>query len=708
MTVAADSPLRSERGAQTFYFCSRGCKAKFDAGQRTTSNEERPATNDYTCPMHPEVVQQGPGACPICGMALEPRVVTLDDVSNPELADMQRRFVICALLSLLLLAGMFLHLTPLLELALATPVVVWGGWPFFQRAWTSLVTRRLNMFTLIALGTGVAFVYSAAAVVRARDGEHLYFEPAAVITTLVLLGQVLEFRARERTSHAIRALLRLAPKTARVILDDGSEHDLDVGQLTAGMTLRVRPGERVAADGVVIDGTAAVDESTITGEPMPASKAAGDRLTAGTVATNGTLVMRADRVGADTLLAQIVRMVAEAQRSRAPVQRLADAVSAWFVPIVIAAAVVTFIVWTFIAPEQALTNAVAVLIIACPCALGLATPMSVMVATGRGAAAGILVKNAEALERLAAVDVVVIDKTGTLTEGKPRLTAIETAAGFDEARLLGLVAGIERASEHPLAAAIVAAANERRVAAGAATDVRTIAGKGVTGDVGGYRIAVGNRTLVDAPDLESRAARHRAGGATVAFASVDGTPAGLFVISDPIKSTTAEALRELQARGIEVVMLTGDARATAEAVAKTLGIARVEAEVLPAEKEAVVRKLQSEGRRVAMAGDGVNDAPALARADAGIAMGSGTDVAIESAGITLVRGDLRGIVRARRLSAAMMRNIRQNLFFAFVYNVVGVPVAAFGLLHPMLASAAMTLSSVTVIANALRLRRVTL
>jgi Cu+-exporting ATPase len=708
MTVAADSPLRSERGGQTFYFCSRGCKAKFDAGQRTTSNEERPATSDYTCPMHPEVVQQGPGACPICGMALEPRVVTLDDAPNPELADMQRRFVICALLSLPLLAGMFLHLTPLLELALATPVVVWGGWPFFQRAWTSLVTRRLNMFTLIALGTGVAFVYSAAAVVRARDGEHLYFEPAAVITTLVLLGQVLELRARERTSHAIRALLRLAPKTARVILDDGSEHDLDVGQLTAGMTLRVRPGERVAADGVVVDGTAAVDESTITGEPMPASKAAGDRLTAGTVATSGTLVMRADRVGADTLLAQIVRMVAEAQRSRAPVQRLADAVSAWFVPIVIAAAVVTFIVWTFIAPEQALTNAVAVLIIACPCALGLATPMSVMVATGRGAAAGILVKNAEALERLAAVDVVVVDKTGTLTEGKPRLTAIETAAGFDEARLLGLVAGIERASEHPLAAAIVAAANERRAAVGAATEVKTIAGKGVTGNVGGYRIAVGNRALVDAPDLESRAARHRAAGATVAFASVDGTPAGLFVISDPIKSTTAEALRELQARGIEVVMLTGDARATAEAVAKTLGIARVQAEVLPAEKEAVVRKLQSEGRRVAMAGDGVNDAPALARADAGIAMGTGTDVAIESAGITLVRGDLRGIVRARRLSAAMMRNIRQNLFFAFVYNVVGVPVAAFGLLHPMLASAAMTLSSVTVIANALRLRRVTL
>jgi Cu+-exporting ATPase len=672
--------------------------------------------------MHPEVVRDGPGACPICGMALEPRVVTLDDAPNPELADMRRRFLVSAVLSVPLLAGMWLMLPPWVELLLAAPVVLWGGWPFFQRAWLSLVTRQLNMFTLIALGTGASFGYSAVAVVLpwltgSRTGLSvlhggLYFEPAAMITTLVLLGQVLELRARERTSHAIRGLLGLTPKSARVMLDDGSEHDLDLGQITPGMKIRVRPGERVAVDGVVLEGQAAVDEAMITGEPIPVEKTAGSKLTAGTVSTNGALIMRAERVGPDTLLAQIVRMVADAQRSRAPIQRLADLVSSWFVPIVIAVAAVTFAVWMLAGPQprfaHALVNAVAVLIIACPCALGLATPMSVMVATGRGATAGILIRDAEALERFAGVDTIVVDKTGTLTEGKPKLAGIEAEAGFDENRLLGLVASIERASEHPLAAAIVSAAQERRVALGTATDVKTLAGKGVTGTVGGYEIAAGNRTLVSG-------AEPRDGDGTVVYASVDGRYAGRFLIKDPIKATTPEALQALRALGIEVVMLTGDARAAAESVAKQLGIERVEAEVLPEQKDAVIRRLQSEGHRVAMAGDGVNDAPALSRADVGIAMGSGTDVAIESAGLTLVKGDLRGIVRARQLSAAMMRNIRQNLFFAFVYNILGVPIAAgvlypfFGLLlSPVIASAAMTLSSVTVITNALRLKRVEL
>jgi Cu+-exporting ATPase len=636
-------------------------------------------------------------------MALEPRVATLDDKPNPELVDMRRRFIVSAILSAPLLAGMWLMLPPWVELALATPVVLWGGWPFFQRGWTSVVTRRFNMFTLIAMGTGVAYGYSAVAVFLGMT--QLYFEPAAIITTLVLLGQVLELHARERTSHAIKALLGLTPKTARVILDDGSEHDADIAQIEPGMKLRVRPGERVPVDGVVIDGHAAVDESTITGEPIPVEKTPGSKVTAGTVNTSGSLVIRAERVGADTLLAHIVRMVAEAQRSRAPIQRLADVVSAWFVPIVITIAAITFAVWLTADLQHALVNAVAVLIIACPCALGLATPMSVMVATGKGAMAGILVRDAEALERFATVDLLVVDKTGTLTEGKPRLTAIERANGFDEQRLLGLVASVERASEHPLAGAIIAAAEERRLPIATAADVKTITGKGVIGRVGGHEVVVGNRALVGQAGLSGVEARE---GATVVYASIDGRLAGVFVIEDPIKPTTPEALETLRARGIEIVMVTGDARAAAVAVAKKLGIDRVEAEVLPDQKEAIVRRLQEEGHRVAMAGDGVNDAPALSRADVGIAMGTGTDVAMESAGITLVQGDLRGIVRARVLSEGMMRNIRQNLFFAFIYNIIGVPIAALGLLSPVIASAAMTFSSVTVIGNALRLRRVRL
>jgi Cu+-exporting ATPase len=714
MTVSTSTPLRSTRDGKTVYFCGASCKTRFDAGgweaakaERETASAERENNHrppvEYTCPMHPEVVSDRPGACPICGMALEPRVATLDDKPNPELVDMRRRFIVSAILSAPLLAGMWLMLPPWVELALATPVVLWGGWPFFQRGWTSVVTRRFNMFTLIAMGTGVAYGYSAVAVFLGIT--QLYFEPAAIITTLVLLGQVLELHARERTSHAIKALLGLTPKTARVILDDGSEHDADIAQIEPGMKLRVRPGERVPVDGVVIDGHAAVDESTITGEPIPVEKTPGSKVTAGTVNTSGSLVIRAERVGADTLLAHIVRMVAEAQRSRAPIQRLADVVSAWFVPIVITIAAITFAVWLTADLQHALVNAVAVLIIACPCALGLATPMSVMVATGKGAMAGILVRDAEALERFATVDLLVVDKTGTLTEGKPRLTAIERANGFDEQRLLGLVASVERASEHPLAGAIIAAAEERRLPIATAADVKTITGKGVIGRVGGHEVVVGNRALVGQAGLSGVEARE---GATVVYASVDGRLAGVFVIEDPIKPTTPEALETLRARGIEIVMVTGDARAAAVAVAKKLGIDRVEAEVLPDQKEAIVRRLQEEGHRVAMAGDGVNDAPALSRADVGIAMGTGTDVAMESAGITLVQGDLRGIVRARVLSEGMMRNIRQNLFFAFIYNIIGVPIAALGLLSPVIASAAMTFSSVTVIGNALRLRRVRL
>jgi len=680
--------------------------------------------------MHPEIVRDKPGVCPICGMALEPVTASLDDAPNAELIDMQRRFVISLIFSIpLLLLGMadlfggaLRELTmkpwlPWVELALATPVVLWCGWPFFERAAASIVSRNLNMFTLIGMGTGAAYVYSVTATLvpgafppsfRSMGVLPLYYEPAAVITTLVLLGQVLELRAREKTSGAIRSLLGLAPKTARVVMDDGNESDVDVGGITAGMRIRVRPGERIAVDGRVIEGSGTVDESMISGEPIPVAKVAGDNVTAGTVNTSGAFLMKAERVGADTLLAQIVRMVGEAQRSRAPIQRLADVVASWFVPIVIAVAAITFIVWSIAGPQprfaHALVNAVAVLIIACPCALGLATPMSVMVATGRGATAGILVKNAEALELLSKVDTLVIDKTGTLTEGKPKVVAVE----LDQSHL-SMVAAVERASEHPLANAIVAAASD----IGTATEVETIAGQGIRGKVDGHDVAIGNAAFIgNVSALEEKANVHRATGATVVFVSIDSKPAGLIAVADPIKPTTAEALRALREKGIAITMLTGDARATAEAVARQLGIDDVAAEVLPAAKESVVRKLQEQGKRVAMAGDGVNDAPALSRADVGIAMGTGTDVAIESAHLTLVKGDLRGIVRARNLSEAMMRNIRQNLFFAFVYNILGVPIAAgllypfFGLLlSPMIASAAMTFSSVTVIGNALRLRK---
>ena len=703
MTVDTETAQSAVVNGETVYFCCPHCKAKYCPSPLTPLPASRGEGNhmDWTCPMHPEVVRDKPGACPICGMALEPRIVTLEEQPNEELIDMRRRFVVSAILSVpILILGMSGMMLPWVLFALTTPVVLWGGWPFFVRGWMSIVTRHLNMFTLIALGTGAAYGFSVAATFAPHLHLPLYFEPAAIITTLVLLGQVLELRARERTSHAIKALLGLTPKTARVVMDHG-EHDMPVDQIAPGMRIRIRPGERVPVDGIVEEGHCAVDESTITGEPLPVEKEKGSKLTAGTVATTGSVIMKAEHVGADTLLAQIVRMVAEAQRSRAPIQRLADVVSGWFVPIVIAVAIVTFIVWFTFAPlSTALVNAVAVLIIACPCALGLATPMSVMVATGRGATNGILVRNAEALQTLSSVDTVVIDKTGTLTEGKPKVVKVETRSGFNEAEVMSLVGSVERASEHPLANAIVAAAGETKKA----MNVKTIAGRGVTGVVDWKHVSVTNESFDD-----DAANRLRADGSTVVFARIDDKPAALIAITDPIKATTSDALKALH---MNVVMLTGDARTTAEAVAKKLGIERVEAEVLPADKESVIRKLQSEGHRVAMAGDGVNDAPALSRADVGIAMGTGTDIAIESAGITLVKGDLRGIARARRLSEAMMRNIRQNLFFAFIYNILGVPVAAgvlypfFGvLLSPIIASAAMTFSSITVIGNALRLRR---
>jgi Cu+-exporting ATPase len=657
----------------------------------------------YTCPMHPEVEKIGPGACPKCGMELEPREISATETEeSPELRDMTRRFWVSLALTIpVFIIAMGGFSLPWVEFLLATPVVLWGGWPFFARGWQSLVHRSLNMFTLIAMGVGVAYVYSIFATIF---GGHVYFEAAAVITTLVLLGQVLELRARSRTSSAIKALLGLAPKTARLVRDDGSETDVPLENVKKDDKLRVRPGEKVPVDGEILEGASAIDESMVTGEPIPVEKKAGDNVIGGTVNGTGSFIMRAERVGSETLLAQIVRMVSEAQRTRAPIQRLADVVSSWFVPAVIVVAMLTLIVWGFFGPEprvlRALVNAVAVLIIACPCALGLATPMSIMVGTGRGATAGVLIKNAEALEILTKVDTLVVDKTGTLTEGKPKLVSV---IAENEEEILRFAASLERASEHPLAAAIVAGAEKRGVKLANVTEFQSLTGKGVAGIVDGHRVEVGKFG-----ELPPEAEKLQRDGQTVVLVSVDGKPAGMLGIADPIKETTREAIQMLRDDGVEIVMVTGDNRATAEAVAKKLGIERVEAEVLPDKKIEIVKRLQSEGRIVAMAGDGVNDAPALAQAHVGIAMGHGADVAMESAGVTLVKGDLRGIAKARRLSRVTMRNIRQNLFFAFFYNTAAVPLAAFGLLNPMIAAAAMTFSSLSVVSNALRLRKVSL
>ncbi|QGG91044.1 heavy metal translocating P-type ATPase [Agrobacterium sp. MA01] len=696
----------------------------------------------YTCPMHPQIRQTEPGNCPICGMALEPEVANLETGPSPELADMTRRFWIGLVLSVPVIAlEMGGHLANLhmilgpqtsnwLQLVLATPVVLWAGWPFFERGWKSLVTRRLNMFTLISMGTGAAWIYSVVATVtpglfpvtfRAEGGSvAVYFEAAAVITVLVLLGQVLELRAREQTGGAIRALLDLAPKTARRVRADGIDEDVGLDAVAVGDRLRVRPGEKVPLDGLLLEGRSSVDESMITGESMPVTKDVGSKLIGGTMNQTGGFVMEAGKVGSDTMLSQIVRMVAEAQRSRAPIQRLADEVSGWFVPVVIGVALVAFAVWMIYGPEprfaHALVAAVAVLIIACPCALGLATPMSIMVGVGRGASLGVLIKNAEALERFEKVDTLVVDKTGTLTEGRPEVTAIAAVAGISESELLRLAATVERSSEHPLALAIVNAANNRGIVLGDATDFDSPVGKGATGVVEGKRLILGSHRImeeegVDVTAMTAKAEELRNDGATVIFTAIDGRLAGLFAIADPIKATTPDAVKALIEDGIRVVMLTGDNKTTALAVARRLGISEVEAEVLPEDKSKIVSRLRSEGRIVAMAGDGVNDAPALAAADVGVAMGTGTDVAIESAGVTLLKGDLQGIVRARQMSRATMSNIRQNLFFAFIYNAAGVPVAAgvlypiFGLLlSPIIAAAAMALSSVSVIANSLRLR----
>ena len=706
------------------------------------------AQTEYVCPMHAQIVRSEPGSCPICGMALEPRTAFAQDEDNPELKYMQRRFWVGVALTIPVLIsamGMFIPGHPLdqlaaprtwtwFELILSTPVVLWGGWPFFVRGWQSVVNRSLNMFTLIALGTGVAYLYSLVAVLlpeifppsfRGEAGEvAVYFEAAAVIVTLILLGQVLELKARSQTGAAIKALLGLAPKTARMLRDDGSEADVPLDQVQTGYRLRVRPGEKIPVDGAVLEGGSSVDESMITGEPIPVEKKAGDRVTGATVNGTGSLVMRADRVGADTLLAQIVRMVSESQRSRAPIQKLADVVAGYFVPAVVGIAILTFAVWAVAGPAprmaHALINAVAVLIVACPCALGLATPMSIMVAMGKGASMGVLFKNAEAIEFLRKVDTLVVDKTGTVTEGKPKLVTIQPASGFDEERLLRLAASLERASEHPLAAAIVAGAEERKFQLFSADAFESVTGKGVKARIDGALVALGNQKLmqdagVQVEPLLKAAETLRADGQTVMFVAVDGKAAGLIGVADPIKETSAEAIRQLHEDKIRVVMLTGDSRTTAEAVARKLGIDEVIAEVLPEDKSKQVKQLQEQGHFVAMAGDGINDAPALAQAQVGIAMGTGTDVAMQSAGITLVKGDLRGIVRARLLSRATMSNIKENLFFAFIYNTLGVPIAAgvlypfFGLLlSPMIAAAAMSFSSVSVILNALRLRSVRL
>ena len=792
MSVRPDSSHRLEHGGRLYLFCSAGCLAKFQAdpgrylGSKTPAAPELPgppggdseylcpmhtevvqdepgncpkcgmalepagipplaSKTEWTCPMHPQIVRDKPGNCPICGMALEPRTVTLEEEENPELTDMTRRFWVSVVLSAPLVLIAMGHLIPgnpigrliphgvrgFVELFLASPVVLWGGFPFFVRAWQSIVNRSLNMFTLIGLGVGVAYAYSVIATLapalfppsfRDERGQvGVYYEAAAVIVTLVLLGQVLELRARSRTGSAIRALLGLAPKYARRIREDGGEEDVPLAEVRVGDRLRVRPGEKVPVDGVVVDGRSSVDESMVTGEPIPVEKVAGDRVIGATVNGTGSLVMRAERVGSETLLAQIVRMVSEAQRSRAPIQKLADRVAAVFVPAVIAVAALTFVIWALWGPSPrmayAIVNAVAVLIIACPCALGLATPMSIMVAAGKGATAGVLFRNAEAIEVLREVDTLVLDKTGTLTEGRPALHALEAASGVDETELLRLASGLERASEHPLAAAIVRGAEERGISPAKAESFESRTGAGVVGRVEGHDLALGNRRLleelgVNADGMNERAEALRAEGATVLFASIDGKTAGLVAVIDPIKSSTPEAVRRLHDEGLRLAMVTGDSRTTAEAVARKLGLDEVVADVRPEQKLEIVRRLQSEGRIVAMAGDGINDAPALAQANVGIAMGTGTDVAMESADVTLVKGDLTGIVRARRLSDATIRNIKQNLFFAFGYNALGVPIAAgvlypfFGvLLSPIIAAAAMSFSSVSVVGNALRLRR---
>ena len=770
MTVEPATAAGSvDHDGQTYYFCSTHCVAKFKrdpqsylqpppapvaiqpisigsakTSSQTTASPVDESAVDYTCPMHPEIVQKGPGSCPICGMALEPKTISLDhDQANPELVDMTRRFWVCVVLTLpVLVIGMsdlipgdpFGSLLPMstiqrLELVLATPVVLWGGWPFFVRAWQSIINRSLNMFTLIGIGVAVAYVFSTVAVVvpsifphgfREHTGEvPVYFEAAAVIVTLVLLGQVLELRARGQTGAAIKALLGLSPKTARRVHDDGMEEDVELSSVRPGDKLRVRPGEKIPVDGVVIEGRSAVDESMVTGEPIPVEKTPDSKVIGATINQTGTFIMRAERVGSETLLAQIVQMVAEAQRSRAPIQRLADVVASYFVPIVIATAVITFLVWSILGPEPrmayGLVNAVAVLIIACPCALGLATPMSIMVATGKGATSGVLFRNAEAIEILRKVNTLVVDKTGTLTDGRPKVVSIVTDA-VDETSLLRLAASVEVGSEHPLASAIVSAANERQIQLSRTSTFKSITGKGVVGEVDSKRIALGNRRLIDELRLnvsafDTRAEELRKDGQTVMFVAIDDQVAGLIGVADPIKESAAEAIAQLHREGLRIVMLTGDNRTTAEAVARKLGIDDVIAEVLPDQKAETVKQLQSKGDVVAMAGDGINDAPALALANVGIAMGTGTDVAMKSADVTLVKGDLKGIVRARVLSRLTMSNIKQNLFFAFVYNSIGVPIAAgvlypfFGiLLSPMIAAAAMSFSSVSVIANALRLR----
>ena len=752
---------RYRLGETDYYFCSARCLDRFRANPdrylnladgdpaisvpATGALPEPAAGTIWTCPMHPQIRRDRPGQCPICGMALEPMEPALEEGPNLELIDMSRRFWVSAVLSLPLVALTFgaelLGWEPLpmrtsmrVQLGIATPVVLWGGWPFFERFWASLKSRNLNMFTLIGLGVGVAYGYSLIATLapeifpaslRTMGGlVPVYFEAAAVITTLVLLGQVLELRARSATGAAIRALLGLAPKTARRVRDDGSEEDIPLEHVHVADLLRIRPGEKVPVDGVVVEGHSSVDESMISGEPVPVEKLAGAKVTGATVNGTGSLLMRAERVGRDTMLAQIVRMVADAQRSRAPIQKLADQVSAWFVPAVVLIAIIAFVVWNLVGPDprlaHGLVNAIAVLIIACPCALGLATPMSIMVGTGKGATHGVLVKNAEALELMEEVDTLVVDKTGTLTLGKPKLVAVKPVNGFEEADVLRLGASLERGSEHPLAAAIVEGAQERGHELPNSSEFRSITGKGVAGSVDGHEVGLGNKALltefgIDSSPLEAEADKHRAEGHGVMFVAIDGKLAGLLVVADPIKESAVEAVFELQRNGVHVVMMTGDNRRTAEAVARRVGIEEVMADVLPDQKQAKVEELRMAGRRVAMAGDGINDAPALAAADVGIAMGTGTDVAMESAHVTLVKGDLVGIVRARRLSKATMRNIRENLFFSFIFNAAGVPIAAgvlypsFGiLLSPIIAGAAMAFSSVAVIGNSLRLNRVRL